>query len=76
MRAIPNPCSPPPFPSHTRWSRCLTEEDYTEALMRVLRMDQLERMTMAAAARRRARRFSDARFKAAFLAALEPCLPA
>lgn len=38
-------------------------------------MEQLERMRIAAAARRRAERFSDQRFQAEFLDCMLPLLP-
>ncbi|KFM24507.1 GDP-Man:Man(3)GlcNAc(2)-PP-Dol alpha-1,2-mannosyltransferase [Auxenochlorella protothecoides] len=55
--------------------RCVTEEEYAAALTRVLGMQQLERLEVAAAARRRADRFSDARFAEAFMDAMAGCLP-
>jgi len=54
---------------------CASEEEYTDALIEVLGMDQRERMKIAAAARRRAASFSEERFKSEFLEALTPVLP-
>ena len=53
---------------------CASEEEYCEALLEVLSMDQVDRLRVAAAARRRAAAFSDERFKAEFLDALAPVL--
>eukprot|EP00887_Chlorella_sp_A99_P006278 scaffold3.g6278.t1 len=55
--------------------RCRTLDQYADALVKVLGMDQVARMRITAAARRRAQRFSDARFQSEFLACLEGVLP-
>lgn len=55
--------------------RCDSEGEYAAALTKVLGMGQLERLEIAAAARRRADRFSDARFAEAFVQAMAGCLP-
>ncbi len=53
---------------------CSTEDQYADAITEVLIMDQERRLRVAAAARRRARRFSDERFSADFLDALRPAI--
>jgi alpha-1,2-mannosyltransferase len=55
--------------------RCTGVDEYCEALVEVLGMEQAERQRVAAAARRRAAAFSDARFQAEFVVCLEPLLP-
>lgn len=49
-----------------------TVEEYTDSILRVIRMPEMERLEMAAAARKRARRFSEQRFYDDFKAALRP----
>ncbi|MED6131058.1 asparagine-linked glycosylation protein [Stylosanthes scabra] len=51
-----------------------TSEEYADAILRVLRMPQTERLAMAAAARRRATRFSEQRFYDDFKNAVRPIL--
>ena len=53
---------------------CSTEDQYADAITEVLIMDQERRLRVAAAARRRATRFSDERFSADFLDALRPAV--
>ena len=53
---------------------CSTEDQYADAITEVLVMDQERRLRIAAAARRRAARFSDERFAADFLDALRPAI--
>lgn len=55
--------------------RCRTLAQYADAIVAVLGMDQVERMRLAAAARRRAAQFSDQRFQREFMAALDDVLP-
>lgn len=47
-----------------------TVEEYADAILRVLRMPETERLKMAAAARKRASRFSEQRFYEDFKAAV------
>lgn len=54
---------------------CRTQEQYCEALVEVLGMEQVERLQVAAAARRQAAKFSDERFKSEFLEAVKSLLP-
>ena len=54
---------------------CSTVEQYTDAIVEVVKMDQVARLQMAAAARRQAAAFSDERFKEGFMKAMEPVLP-
>lgn len=49
-------------------------EEYAEAILQVVRMPESERLKMAAAARRRAGRFSEQRFYEDFKAAIRPVL--
>ncbi|WCJ19918.1 GDP-Man:Man(3)GlcNAc(2)-PP-Dol alpha-1 2-mannosyltransferase [Euphorbia peplus] len=49
-------------------------EEYAEAMLKVLRMPEDERLEMAAAARRRANRFSEQRFYEDFKAAVQPVI--
>ncbi|KAK9049022.1 hypothetical protein SSX86_032010 [Deinandra increscens subsp. villosa] len=51
-----------------------TVEDYAEAILKILRMSESEKHEMAAAARRRASRFSEQRFYEDFKAAIRPLL--
>ncbi|KAL6623509.1 hypothetical protein ACP70R_033388 [Stipagrostis hirtigluma subsp. patula] len=51
-------------------------EEYTEAIIKVLRMPEPERQEMAAAARKRAQRFSEQRFHEDFTEAVRPILSA
>ncbi|XP_027335076.1 GDP-Man:Man(3)GlcNAc(2)-PP-Dol alpha-1,2-mannosyltransferase [Abrus precatorius] len=51
-----------------------TVEEYADAMLRIVRMPKAERLKMAAAARRRARRFSEQRFYDDFKAVLRPIL--
>lgn len=62
-------------PAQPTGYRCSTLEQYTDAIIEVISMGQLERMRVAAAARRRAAQFSDQRFQKEFLACLEDVLP-
>ncbi|KAJ7963947.1 GDP-Man:Man(3)GlcNAc(2)-PP-Dol alpha-1,2-mannosyltransferase [Quillaja saponaria] len=54
-----------------------TIEEYSDAILRIIGMSETERLTMAAAARKRAKRFSEQRFYDDFRAAIRPimCLP-
>jgi hypothetical protein len=54
---------------------CSTVEEYAAAIAEVLSMDQVYRLRVAGAARRRAVRFSEQRFKADFLAAVRRLVP-
>ncbi|XP_050211199.1 GDP-Man:Man(3)GlcNAc(2)-PP-Dol alpha-1,2-mannosyltransferase isoform X2 [Mercurialis annua] len=49
-------------------------EEYADAILSVLRMPETERLDMAAAARKRANRFSEQRFYEDFKAAIRPIL--
>ncbi|KAK9284003.1 hypothetical protein L1049_012262 [Liquidambar formosana] len=49
-------------------------EEYADAILEVIRMPELERLKMAAAARKRAGRFSEQRFYEDFKAAVRPIL--
>ncbi|KAL5985633.1 asparagine-linked glycosylation protein [Asimina triloba] len=49
-------------------------EEYADAILKVLKMPELDRLKMAAAARRRASRFSEQRFYEDFKAAIRPVL--
>jgi alpha-1,2-mannosyltransferase len=49
-------------------------EEYADAFLKVLRMLETERLKMAAAARKRAGRFSEQRFFEDFKAAIRPML--
>lgn len=51
-----------------------TVEEYADAILRIIRMSDTERLKMAAAARTRARRFSEQRFYEDFKAAVRPIL--
>lgn len=51
-----------------------TVEEYADAILRILRMPEMERLKMAAAARRRASRFSEQRFCDDFKAAVRPII--
>lgn len=55
--------------------RCRSLAQYADAIVEVLGMDQVERMRLAAVARRRAAQFSDQRFQQEFMAALDELLP-
>lgn len=55
--------------------RCRSLEQYADAICEVLAMGQVERMRLAAAARRRAAQFSDQRFQRELMACLEDVLP-
>lgn len=50
------------------------KEEYTEAIIKVLRMPESERQEMASAARKRAEKFSDLRFHEDFTEAVRPIL--
>ncbi|KAM0870405.1 hypothetical protein ACQ4PT_040035 [Festuca glaucescens] len=50
------------------------KEEFTEAILKVLRMAEPERQEMAAAARKRAQRFSEQRFHEDFTEAVRPVL--
>lgn len=50
------------------------KEEYTEAIMKVLRMPETERQEMAVAARKRAQRFSEQRFHEDFTEVVRPIL--
>jgi alpha-1,2-mannosyltransferase len=50
------------------------KEEYTEAIIKVLLVPELERQEMAAAARKRAQRFSEQRFHEDFTEAVCPIL--
>ncbi|KAL5205944.1 hypothetical protein ABZP36_034153 [Zizania latifolia] len=52
------------------------KEEYAEAILKVLRMSEAERQEMAAAARKRAQRFSEQRFHEDFTEAVRPILSA
>ncbi len=54
---------------------CSSLQQYADAIIEVLGMEQLERLQVAAAARRRAAQFSDQRFQIEFMACLEDVLP-
>ncbi|CAK9323867.1 unnamed protein product [Citrullus colocynthis] len=47
-------------------------DEYADAILQILRMPEAERLKMAAAARRRAERFSDLKFYEDFMAAIRP----
>ena len=51
-----------------------TVDEYADAILRVIRMSETERLKMAAAARRRAMRFSEQRFCDDFKDAVRPIL--
>ncbi|KAL2336179.1 hypothetical protein Fmac_010625 [Flemingia macrophylla] len=51
-----------------------TVEEYADAMVRIVTMSEMERLEMAAAARRRATRFSEQRFYDDFKAAIHPIL--
>lgn len=55
--------------------RCTTVEQYASAIVDVVAMGQVERLQVAAAARRASERFSDERFASEFLACMRPLLP-
>jgi alpha-1,2-mannosyltransferase len=52
------------------------KEDYTEAIIKVLRMPESERQELAAVARKRAQRFSDQRFHEDFTESVRHILSA
>ncbi|KAL6123546.1 hypothetical protein ACLB2K_076067 [Fragaria x ananassa] len=52
-----------------------TVDEYADAILSVIKMPETERFKMAAAARRRAARFSEQRFYEDFNAAISPILP-
>ena len=64
--------SPSPAPALPTGFLCRTEAEYAAAMAAVLGMPPADRDAMAARARARAARFSDAAFAAAFVAALAP----
>lgn len=47
-------------------------DEYADAILKILRMPETERLKMAAAARRRAERFSEHKFYEDFKAAIRP----
>lgn len=49
-------------------------EGYADAILKVIRMSETERLRMAAAARKRAGRFSEQRFYEDLKAAIQPIL--
>jgi alpha-1,2-mannosyltransferase len=49
-------------------------EEYADVILKIVRMPETERLQMAAAARRRAGRFSEQRFYEDFKAAIRPIL--
>lgn len=49
-------------------------EEYADAIVKIISMPETERLEMAAAARRRATRFSEQRFYEDFKAAIRPIL--
>lgn len=49
-------------------------DEYADAIMQIVRMPEPERLKMAAAARRRAGRFSEQKFYEDFKAAIRPVL--
>lgn len=49
-----------------------TVEEYADAISRIIKMPEIERLKMAAAARKRASRFSEQRFYDDFKAAVHP----
>ena len=57
-----------------RRARFVTVEEYADAMVRIVSMSEMERLKMAAAARRQARRFSEQRFYDDFKAAVRPIL--
>lgn len=48
--------------------------EYADAILHIVRMPETERLSMAAAARRRAERFSEQKFYQDFKAAIRPVL--
>jgi alpha-1,2-mannosyltransferase len=54
---------------------CSTLGQYADAIIEVLGMSQVDRMRVAAAARRQAAQFSDRRFQLDLMACLEDVLP-
>lgn len=65
----------PSGPPQPTGFRCSSLAQYADAIVEVVGMTQVERMQVAAAARRRAAQFSDQRFKKEFMACLEGVLP-
>ncbi|WOL06643.1 GDP-Man:Man(3)GlcNAc(2)-PP-Dol alpha-1,2-mannosyltransferase-like [Canna indica] len=51
-----------------------SKEEYAEAILKVLRMPEVERLALASAARERAQRFSEQKFFEDFKAAVQPIL--
>uniref|UniRef100_A0A5B7BG76 Glycosyl transferase family 1 domain-containing protein n=1 Tax=Davidia involucrata TaxID=16924 RepID=A0A5B7BG76_DAVIN len=49
-------------------------EEYADAILKIIRMPEIERLKMAAAARKRAGKFSEQRFYEDFKAAVRPIL--
>lgn len=49
-------------------------EEYADAILKIIRMPETERLNMAAAARKRAGRFSEQRFYQDFKASIRPIL--
>ena len=49
-------------------------EEYADAILKIMRMSESERLEMAAAARSRAGRYSEQRFYQDFKAAIQPIL--
>ncbi|XP_020276517.1 GDP-Man:Man(3)GlcNAc(2)-PP-Dol alpha-1,2-mannosyltransferase-like isoform X2 [Asparagus officinalis] len=50
------------------------KEEYADAILKVLKMTEAERLTLAAAARKRAQRFSEQKFYEDFRAAIHPLI--
>ncbi|KAL4458357.1 hypothetical protein ABPG75_013222 [Micractinium tetrahymenae] len=73
---LPEPGPRPGDPAQPTGYRCSSLAQYADAIVEVVGMGQLERMRVAAAARRRATQFSDQRFQREFLACCEDVLPA
>lgn len=49
-------------------------EGYAEAILKILKMSETERLTIAAAARKRAQKFSEKKFCEDFKAAIRPVI--
>jgi alpha-1,2-mannosyltransferase len=71
---VPEPGGPSGQGQRVGWL-CSSQEEYAAALTEVLGMEQVARLRVAAAARRRAGRFNDARFQEEWLSCLAPVLP-
>ncbi|PSC69622.1 GDP-Man:Man(3) c(2)-PP-Dol alpha-1,2-mannosyltransferase [Micractinium conductrix] len=62
-------------PSQPTGYRCTSLAQYADAIIEVVGMEQVDRLRVAGAARRRAAQFSDQRFQKEFLACLVDVLP-